>query len=94
MFLFLCLIFPKLNSRKDNFSEEPTLFLSHLPETPHLFTNLDSTSEESKTIVAMNFISQSAHHIHYKLQKFQKGPQIPRCSPWGCKESDVTERLN
>lgn len=48
----------QIELKRHSFSENPALFLSHLSETLHLFTNLDLTSEEDKIILANHFISQ------------------------------------
>jgi hypothetical protein len=57
--------------------EKSALFLSQFSHNLCHFTNLDLDWVEGKSVLAMNFISQSAPDIWCKLQKFDKAPGIP-----------------
>lgn len=48
-------------------NENPALFLTHLTEALKKFTNLDPTSHNGKSNLAMHSISQSAPDIRKKL---------------------------
>ena len=58
--------------------ENPALSLSTLSRAFRRYTNQDLNSREGQTILAMDYISQSAPDIQRQVQKLEKGPQTPR----------------
>ncbi|KAF6390295.1 hypothetical protein mRhiFer1_007869 [Rhinolophus ferrumequinum] len=57
--------------------ENPAVFLSRLSEALQNYTNINLDSLDSRAVLAMHFISQSAPDICRKLQKLEKWPHTP-----------------
>ena len=58
--------------------ENPAPFLSQLTEAVQKYTNLDISTPARLLYLHVQFISQSAPNIRWKLRQLEKGPKTPQ----------------
>ena len=67
--------------KKKKKGKNPALFLSRLTEAVQKYTNLDISTPSGLLYLQVQFISQSAPDICWKLCQLEKGPETPPKRP-------------